>query len=101
MPCWTPGRPESTREPHASSPPRPPSRLEPARTAIGFAGTLPCRLPAGRALRTGPMHDLHPLLADQLARLSLGTDVPPTDPRAWQGLLGSVGRTYADHEQQR
>jgi len=47
------------------------------------------------------MDGLHPLLADQLAQLSLGADAPPADAHDWHRLLDCVGRAYAGHEQQR
>ena len=44
---------------------------------------------------------LHPLLARQLRRTGLDLDHLPADLAAWQQLLGRIGRTYADTDQER
>ena len=72
----------------------------PVRTAFVLRGILPCR-PAGRALRSRPMDELHPMLAVQLAQLALTADTPPADAQCWRRLLDCIGRAYADHEQLR
>ena len=72
----------------------------PVRTAFVPRGNLPCR-PAGRALRSRPMDELHPMLAVQLAQLALTADTPPADAQCWRRLLDCIGRAYADHEQLR
>ena len=72
----------------------------PVRTAFVLRGNLPCR-PAGRALRSRPMDELHPMLAVQLAQLALTADTPPADAQCWRRLLDCIGRAYADHEQLR